>query len=96
MNRRERVKKAFHFDKPDRVPMSAFSFDSDFFPVEPHQPISWQPIDYPPHVNGGSFQIENKSNEWIKKTGSGGFGPESFGLYLGTTVEFALVHLSNS
>ena len=61
MNRRERVKKAFHFDKPDRVPMSAFSFDSDFFPVEPHQPISWQPIDYPPHVNGGSFQIENKA-----------------------------------
>ena len=61
MNRRERVKKAFHFDKPDRVPMSAFSFDSDFFPVETHQPISWQPIDYPPHVNGGSFQIENKA-----------------------------------
>ncbi|HEY0089033.1 MAG TPA: uroporphyrinogen decarboxylase family protein [Candidatus Lokiarchaeia archaeon] len=57
MNRKERVKRAFHFNKPDRVPLSAFSFESDFYPIESHEPISWQPKDYPPHVDGGAKQI---------------------------------------
>ena len=59
MDRRERVKRALHFNKPDRVPIEVFHFDSDFFPIYPYEPISWQPINYPPHVDGGAFRIEN-------------------------------------
>lgn len=53
MKSRERVKKAFHFDKPDRVPMSQMNLKTDFFPVHQYNPKSWQPQNYPPHVRGG-------------------------------------------
>ncbi|MFX0186958.1 MAG: uroporphyrinogen decarboxylase family protein [Candidatus Hodarchaeota archaeon] len=57
MNSRERVKKAFHFDKPDRVPMSQMNLKTDFFPVHQYHPKSWQPQNYPPHVRGGVEKI---------------------------------------
>lgn len=53
MNSEERVIKAFHFDKPDRVPMSCMSLKTDFFPVSIYSPKSWQPKKYPPHIQGG-------------------------------------------
>ena len=59
MNRRERVKRAFHFDRPDRVPMSAFNLDSDFYPISAFEPISWQPTEYPPHVDGGAITFSH-------------------------------------
>jgi uroporphyrinogen decarboxylase len=57
MNSEERVKKAFHFNNPDRVPLSRMSLKTDFFPVSIYPPKSWQPKDYPPHVQGGVNQI---------------------------------------
>jgi len=57
MNSKERVKKAFHFAKPDRVPMSCFTLKTDFFPAPQYIPKSWQPKDYPPHVQGGVESI---------------------------------------
>ncbi|MBD3350545.1 MAG: hypothetical protein GF364_03565 [Candidatus Lokiarchaeota archaeon] len=53
MDSQERVKRAFHFDKPDRVPKILFSLASDFFafPVSPS--IDFQPTNYPPHAGGG-------------------------------------------
>ncbi len=61
MNRKERVKRAFHFNRPDRVPILGLTAYSDFFPIEPAPPKSWQPTDYPPHVNGGVTAISAKS-----------------------------------
>jgi uroporphyrinogen decarboxylase len=58
MNRRERVKRAFHFNKPDRVPLLELGFESDFYPIEAHIPVSWQPTNYPPHVDGGAQTIK--------------------------------------
>ncbi|TXT67372.1 MAG: putative Methylcobalamin:coenzyme M methyltransferase [Promethearchaeota archaeon] len=57
MNSKERVKAAFHFNKPDKIPISCLSLKSDFFPVRIYPPKSWQPIDYPPHVPGGVDSI---------------------------------------
>jgi uroporphyrinogen decarboxylase len=59
MNRRERVKRAFHFDKPDRIPFVGLTVESDFYPIEPNEPISWQPKNFPPHPFGGVHVIEN-------------------------------------
>ncbi len=59
MERRERVKRAFHFERPDRIPFLGLTFKSDFFPIEAHEPISWQPTNYPPHVDGGAQRIGN-------------------------------------
>ncbi|MBD3256706.1 MAG: hypothetical protein GF383_16550 [Candidatus Lokiarchaeota archaeon] len=59
MERRERVKRAFHFNKPDRVPFIGLTPQSDFYPIEPQEPISWQPTDYPPHPIGGDAAIAN-------------------------------------
>ncbi len=61
MNRRERVKRAFHFNKPDRVPFIGLTVDSDFYPIEFCAPISWQPTKYPPHVNGGAQNFAQNS-----------------------------------
>ncbi|MBD3195565.1 MAG: hypothetical protein GF317_10945 [Candidatus Lokiarchaeota archaeon] len=58
MNSKERVKRAFHFQKPDRVPMSCINLKTDFFPVTAYPPRSWQPKGkYPPHVQGGVNSI---------------------------------------
>lgn len=59
MNRRERVKRAFHFDRPDRVPFVGLTVQSDFYPIEPNMPITFQPENYPPHPNGGDTTIKN-------------------------------------
>jgi len=53
MKSKERVQRAFHFNKPDRVPRSYFSLKNDFFPVIVLEPKGFQPTEYPPHVNGG-------------------------------------------
>ncbi|TXT63479.1 MAG: hypothetical protein BAJALOKI3v1_360005 [Promethearchaeota archaeon] len=57
MDSKERVKRAFHFDKPDRVPMSCVNLKTDFFPVSIYPPKSWQPKEFPPHVQGGVDSI---------------------------------------
>ncbi|MHA1292727.1 MAG: uroporphyrinogen decarboxylase family protein [Promethearchaeota archaeon] len=65
MNSKERVKKAFHFNKPDRVPISCVSLDSDFFPIFQFEPRSWQPTRYPPHVMGGDITLANPMVRWV-------------------------------
>jgi len=57
MNSEERVKRAFHFNRPDRVPISCLTLKTDFFPVNIYPPRSWQPRNYPPHVQGGVDSI---------------------------------------
>ncbi len=59
MDRRERVKKAFHFDRPDKVPFVGLTVQSDFYPIEPNLPLTFQPEKYPPHPNGGNTTIKN-------------------------------------
>ena len=59
MDRRERVKKAFHFDRPDKVPFVGLTVQSDFYPIEPNLPLTFQPEKYPPHPNGGDTTIKN-------------------------------------
>ena len=53
MNSKERVKKAFHFERPDRVPLAVVGIKYDFFYCPTVEPRSWQPKRYPPHVGGG-------------------------------------------
>jgi hypothetical protein len=53
MNHRERVKKAFHFDKPDRIPKIKVGLSVDFFANPLVEPKSFQPKEYPPHILGG-------------------------------------------
>ncbi|MHA1294584.1 MAG: uroporphyrinogen decarboxylase family protein [Promethearchaeota archaeon] len=62
MKSKERVKKAFHFDKPDRVPRACFSLNTDFFPVMVLTSQNFQPTNYPPHLFGGlnSFKLPMK------------------------------------
>ena len=60
MRSKERVKKAFHFNKPDKIPVAYLSFKSDFFPMPPMEPKSWQPTNFPPHVLGGVEAIANR------------------------------------
>jgi uroporphyrinogen decarboxylase len=64
MKHRERVKKAFHFECPDRVPISSLNLNSDFFPVSIYPPKSWQPLTHPPHVQGGV----NSISKWFYRT----------------------------
>ena len=64
MKSKERVKRAFHFNHPDRVPMSPTTLKSDFFPVMPNIPRSWQPNEYPPHIKG---DLSNFGNFFYKK-----------------------------
>jgi len=59
MNRKERVRRAFSFSKPDRIPFLGLTVQSDFYPIEPHIPITFQPENYPPHPNGGDTTIKN-------------------------------------
>lgn len=59
MNSKERVQRAFHFTRPDKVPMSPTTLKSDFFPVMPNIPRSWQPKDYPPHIKGDLSKFGN-------------------------------------
>ena len=59
MKRKERVKRAFHFKKPDRVPFIGLTVQSDFYPISPNVPISWQPRNYPPHPPEGISVIAN-------------------------------------
>lgn len=47
MNSRERVRRAFHFDKPDTVPMSCINLKTDFFPIIQFHSRTWQPKDFP-------------------------------------------------
>jgi len=61
MKRSERVKRAFHFDRPDRVPFIGLTPQSDFYPIGPNLPISWQPKNYPPHPFDGILAIANPS-----------------------------------
>ncbi len=64
MKWRERVKRAFHFDKPDRVPKSCFSLNVDFFPIPLIEPKNFQPKDYPPHILGGP---NGYRNWWLRR-----------------------------
>ena len=69
MRSKERVQRAFHFKNPDRVPMSPTTLKSDFFPVMPNIPRSWQPTNYPPHIKGdlskfGSFFFRKFYYAW--------------------------------
>jgi hypothetical protein len=59
MERRERVKRAFHFQRPDRLPFVGLTVQSDFYPIEPNMLITFQPTNYPPHPFGGDTQISN-------------------------------------
>jgi uroporphyrinogen decarboxylase len=74
MNSKERVKRAFHFDKPDRVPLECVSpikyilRQSDFFTVLQFEPRSWQPKNYPPHVMGGDTTLAFPPIRWIVYT----------------------------
>ncbi|MGM0469116.1 MAG: uroporphyrinogen decarboxylase family protein [Promethearchaeati archaeon] len=61
MKSEERVRRAFHFENPDRVPMSCLSLKTDFFPVSIYPLRSWQPTNYPPHVQGGVDSIQKLS-----------------------------------
>lgn len=54
MNSKERVKRAFHFERPDKIPNSFLSLASDFFPVFSRVPKSWQPKELPPQAGGDS------------------------------------------
>ncbi|MHA1272936.1 MAG: uroporphyrinogen decarboxylase family protein [Promethearchaeota archaeon] len=65
MNSKERVKRAFHFNRPDRVPLSCISLQSDFFVVIHIEPRSWQPTQYPPHVMGGAITYSNPIFRWL-------------------------------
>ncbi|MFX1389490.1 MAG: uroporphyrinogen decarboxylase family protein [Promethearchaeota archaeon] len=72
MNSKERVRRAFHFEKPDRIPMSCMNLSTDFFPVSQFQPKTWQPREYPPHIPGGIFNLAKKYYrliiyDWDKK-----------------------------
>jgi len=53
MDSKERVKKAMHFEKPDRIPLSCVNLKTDFFPFSTYPPKSFQPKEFPPHVQGG-------------------------------------------
>lgn len=57
MNSRERVRRAFHFDRPDRVPMVKVSLGTDFYTLLQFEPRSWQPTTMPPHVLGGDTTL---------------------------------------
>ena len=50
---KERVKRAFHFNKPDRVPKLVFNLNTDFYPVFLVESENFQPTNYPPHTFGG-------------------------------------------
>jgi len=65
MNSKERVSRAFHFDKPDKVPISCISLQSDFFAAIQFEPRSWQPTKYPPHVTGGDTTLANPVIRWV-------------------------------
>ena len=65
MKSKERVKRAFHFNKPDRVPMSCFTLKTDFFPVIQFEPKAWQPKEYPPHVQGGAYTLSSRAVRWF-------------------------------
>jgi len=60
MKSRERVKRAIHFEKPDRVPRLWVSLKTDFFPFFTFEPRSWQPKNYPPHLFGGTRTYKNR------------------------------------
>ncbi|MFX0080807.1 MAG: hypothetical protein ACFE94_03545 [Candidatus Hodarchaeota archaeon] len=42
MNGKERVRRAFYFEKLDAVPISCMTLKTDFFPVTQFQPRSWR------------------------------------------------------
>lgn len=58
MDCKERVKRAFHYERPDRVPIFCMNLlKSDFLFGILFNPKLWQPTDYPPHVPGGVNSI---------------------------------------
>jgi len=58
MNSRERVKRAFHFERPDQIPIFCMNLlKSDFLYGILFNPKLWQPNNYPPHVPGGVNSI---------------------------------------
>ena len=38
----EKVRRTFHFEKPDPVPMSCINLKTHFFPITKFQPRTWQ------------------------------------------------------
>jgi hypothetical protein len=60
MKSKERVKKAFHFNRPDKVPKYLIAPGTDMWPFFAYEPISFQPTDYPPHVWGGPSLYSTK------------------------------------
>ena len=65
MKSRERVKKAFHFEKPDKVPILCISLQSDFFAAIQLEPRTFQPTNLPPHIMGGDTTIANPGFRWV-------------------------------
>ncbi len=54
MKCKERVIKAIHFDKPDKVPRHIMMDPkTDMFLFSTYEPLSFQPTNYPPHIFGG-------------------------------------------
>ena len=60
MNHVERVKRAFHFDKPDKVPIFYVGLGTDFWPAFSYDPPDFQPTEYPPHIWGGPSYYSTK------------------------------------
>lgn len=72
MKSKERVKRAFHFNKPDRVPLTTFALRCDFFVFPTTTPKSFQPKNYPPHIWGGATAYSSLLNlilgyKWKKR-----------------------------
>ena len=64
MNSRERVKRAIHFDKPDRLPKTRLSLSTDFYVFPLFDSKKFQPINYPPHVGGGTRAYKSIINRY--------------------------------
>lgn len=62
MDSKERVKKAFHFNKPDRIPKvcNLYTEETDFYAFSCLQPITFQPKEYPPHLIGGNVRYASE------------------------------------
>jgi hypothetical protein len=64
MKSQERVRCAFHFEKPDKIPRLSISLKTDFFPFSLLTPKSFQPTSHPPHGYSKSFLVRTFVNRW--------------------------------
>ncbi|MFX1494299.1 MAG: uroporphyrinogen decarboxylase family protein [Promethearchaeota archaeon] len=93
MKGRERVKRAFHYEKPDRVPIFSMNLiKSDFLYSILFNPKIWQPENYPPHVPGGVYSISKLYYRllvynWKKKFRKGAKYPKKWWKYPHTSID---------